>query len=71
MAYTYRTKDGHTVRFGSTVWAINGTGPFTLTRPDSAPPDWVHMVSTDGQDIRLHAPEDVTLYYNLVRRVEV
>ncbi|MFD0431877.1 hypothetical protein ACFQ60_45955 [Streptomyces zhihengii] len=53
------------------MWAINGTGPFTLTRPDSAPPDWVHMVSADGQDIRLHAPEDVTLYYNLVRRVEV
>ncbi|MEV1011995.1 hypothetical protein [Streptomyces sp. NPDC049881] len=71
MASTYRTKDGHTVRPGSTVWAINGQGPFTLTEPDSAPSGWVCAVSADGTDLRLHAPEDIALYYNLVRRVEV
>ncbi|WP_030546692.1 hypothetical protein [Streptomyces albus] len=68
---SYRTKDGHTVGFGSTVYAINGDGPFILTPPDSAPPGWVSMVSADGEDIRLHAPEDVALYYNRDRRVEV
>lgn len=71
MATTYRTKDGHTVRLGSTVWAVNGTGPFTLTAPGSAPPGWVLMVGADGEEMRLHAPEDVGIYYNLVRRVEV
>lgn len=68
MASKYRTKDGHTVSLGSTVWAINGDGPFTLTKPGSAPPGWVSMVSDDGEDMRLHAPEDVALYYNRSRR---
>ncbi|MER5972816.1 hypothetical protein ABT112_24300 [Streptomyces sp. NPDC002055] len=68
---TYRTKDGHTVGLGSTVWSINGQGPFTLARPDSAPPGWVCAVSSDGEDIRLHDPKDIPLYYNRDRRVEV
>ncbi|TDC63149.1 hypothetical protein [Streptomyces hainanensis] len=69
---TYRTKDGHTVRLGSTVWGINGQGPFTLSKPESsAPRGWVRAVSGDGEDSRLHAPEDISLYYNLVRRVEI
>ncbi|MBQ0862278.1 hypothetical protein [Streptomyces sp. RK75] len=69
---TYRTKDGHTVGLGSTVWAINGQGPFTLAEPHhSAPLGWICAVSGDGEDIRLHGPEDISLYYNLVRRVEV
>ncbi|MER6826591.1 hypothetical protein ABT352_11440 [Streptosporangium sp. NPDC000563] len=70
MTSSYRTKDGHTVGLGSTVWAINGQGPFKLTKPDSAPPGWVYMVSADGEDMRLHAPEDVAIYYNRNRRVE-
>lgn len=71
MASKYRTKDGHSVGLGSTVWAINGEGPFSLRKPDSAPRGWVHLVSDDGEDMRLHAPEDVGIYYNKVRRVEV
>lgn len=71
MTSKYRTKDGHTVGLGSSVWAINGEGPFTLMKPDSAPPGWVYMVSADGADMRLAAPEDVAIYYNKVRRVEV
>ncbi|MFD4175396.1 hypothetical protein [Streptomyces anulatus] len=71
MAANFRTKDGHTVGLGSTVWSINGDGPFTLAKPDSAPSGWVCMVSTDGETVRLHAPEDVGIYYNKVRRVEV
>lgn len=71
MANEYRTKDGHSVGLGSTVWAINGGGPFTLTKADSAPPGWIYLVSADGEDMRLHAPEDVGMYYNKVRRVEV
>ncbi|MDT0265995.1 hypothetical protein RM844_06775 [Streptomyces sp. DSM 44915] len=67
MATSFRTRDGHTVRFGSTVWAVNGTGPFTLVRPESAPAGWVAMVSDDGEEYRLHAPEDVPLYYTVNR----
>jgi hypothetical protein len=65
---SYRTKDGHSVHIGSTVWGVNGQGPFTLVRPDSAPAGWVCAVSDDGEDIRLHAPEDISLYYNRDRR---
>lgn len=68
---TYRTHDGYTVRLGSTVWAVNGQGPFTLAMPDSAPPGWVCAVSRNGEDIRLHAPGDISLYYNRDRRGEV
>ncbi|MBU7596409.1 hypothetical protein JGS22_001820 [Streptomyces sp. P38-E01] len=68
---SYRTKDGHTVSFGSRVWAINGQGPFTLVKPTSAPPGWVCMVSNDGADQRLCAPGDVGIYYNRDRQVEV
>ncbi|OLF05244.1 hypothetical protein BLA60_36930 [Actinophytocola xinjiangensis] len=68
---TYRTKDGHAVGLGATVWGINGQGPFILAAPDSAPPHWVCVVSVDGEDYRLHAPEDITLYYNVNRRVEI
>lgn len=68
MTSSYRTKDGHTVGLGGTVWGVNGQGPFTLTKPDSAPSGWVCMVSADGEDVRLHAPEDVAIYYNRARR---
>ncbi|GGV77173.1 MULTISPECIES: hypothetical protein [Streptomyces] len=63
MTSSYRTKDGHTVGVGSTVWGVNGDGPFLLTQPGSAPPGWVCLVTLDGTDTRLHAPEDITLYY--------
>ncbi|MFC7468709.1 hypothetical protein ACFQVA_15910 [Actinomadura keratinilytica] len=42
---------------------MNGQGPFTLVKPESAPEGWVFVVSADGEDWRLHAPEDITLYY--------
>ncbi|SCE60357.1 hypothetical protein [Streptomyces sp. OspMP-M43] len=71
MAADFRTKDGHTVGLGSTVWSINGEGPFTLAKPGSAPSGWVCAVSADREDIRLHAPEDIGIYYNKVRRTEV
>ncbi|ARQ71529.1 hypothetical protein [Streptomyces marincola] len=67
MAAKFRTKDGHTVRFGSTVWGVNRQGPFVLVKPDSAPRGWVHVVSLDGSEVRLHAPQDITLYYLLNR----
>ncbi|MGW5027324.1 hypothetical protein ACWEO9_21010, partial [Streptomyces albidoflavus] len=67
MASSYRTNDGHTVRIGSTVWGVNGQGPFTLVEPESAPEGWVSVVSADGEDWRLHAPEDIALYYVTTR----
>ncbi|MGA5430818.1 hypothetical protein [Streptomyces koyangensis] len=67
MASSYRTNDGGTVGIGSTVWGVNGQGPFTLVTPESAPEGWVSVVSTDGDDWRLHAPEDITLYYVTTR----
>ncbi|MBL0800289.1 MULTISPECIES: hypothetical protein [Streptomyces] len=63
MASSYRTNDGGTVGIGSTVWGVNGQGPFTLVKPESAPEGWVFVVSADGEGWRLHAPEDITLYY--------
>lgn len=70
MANEFRTKDGQSLGLGSTVWAIDGEGPFTLTETDSAPSGWIYAVSADGEEMRLHAPEDVGIYYNQTRRVE-
>ncbi|MER5994816.1 hypothetical protein [Streptomyces viridosporus] len=47
---------------------MDGEGSFTLTKPDSAPSGWVCVVSADGEDVRLHAPEDVAIHYNRARR---
>ncbi|MGW8756962.1 hypothetical protein ACWGNH_10975 [Streptomyces albidoflavus] len=46
---------------------MNGQGPFTLVEPESAPEGWVSVVSADGEDWRLHAPEDIALYYVTTR----
>nr|BFE31718.1 hypothetical protein GCM10010200_039690 [Actinomadura rugatobispora] len=66
----YRTRDGHDVTIGARVWAQNGTGPFAITKPGTAygstPEGWVLMVGADGEE-RLHAPEDVSIYYYLSR----
>ncbi|GAA4138879.1 hypothetical protein [Actinomadura keratinilytica] len=68
----YRTRDGHKVTFGATVWAQNGTGPFTITEPGPAygspPKGWVLMIGADGEE-RLHAPEDISLYYYATKPV--
>ncbi|GAB2925192.1 hypothetical protein GCM10027280_10600 [Micromonospora polyrhachis] len=71
MASTYRTKDGHSVRVGDQVWAQNGTGPFIITRPAGLKPGWVLLLHAGGDDDqRLHAPEDITIYYHRVRPVQ-
>lgn len=52
---------------GGTVWGGRGR----LLHPhesDSAPSGWVCVVSADGEDVRLHAPEDVAIHYNRARR---
>lgn len=56
---TFRTKDGHTVGLGDTVWAVNGNGPYTLTEHEQR--GWVWL---EGDDERApHTAEDITRYY--------
>ena len=67
----YRTRDGHIVHLGDTVYSMNGDGPFVLVAAEGAGEGWVWAVSPDDEELRLHAPEDITSYYNVVRRVEI
>ncbi|OKJ15679.1 hypothetical protein AMK19_05205 [Kitasatospora sp. CB01950] len=67
----FRTKDNRTVRFGDHVWAQNGEGPFVITGwlpyGDRSHLQLDLVGGGPSGSMRVHAPEDITLYYLAVR----
>jgi hypothetical protein len=63
MASKFRTMDNRSVGFGDLVWSQNGDGPFRIAPLPRDGQGYFQLIEVGGPGVRIHAPEDITLYY--------